>query len=424
MSDPADIMDKHYSHSVVIWLVSGILVAFFAWASFTEVNQQVRGTGRIIPAGKVRTIQHLEGGIITDIYVQEGQTVEAQDQLFAITNKRAVATQNETELDRDALLLRQERLRAELENQSSLTLNEELSLQYPDIAATEARLFNTRQQEFREKIGGLEDRRKQKILKQGEIATKLSNLKKEADVARQQLNIKSKLRDTGAISQSQYLDAESLVRSFNTQIAQARAEQPIIKAELAEIQNLINETRTGRKSAIGEELTDINLGINRQRERVSASQDQVDRTQIVSPVKGIVNKIYINTIGGVVKAGEPVADVIPLDETLIVEGRINTKDRGKIWVGLPVVVNISAYDYSVFGSIKGELTQISADSFKDNNGIEFYQVRVSLSKNDLGDGNVLLPGMTADLNILSGKISVMRAILKPIFNIRQTALTE
>ena len=145
---------------------------------------------------------------------------------------------------------------------------------------------------------------------------------------------------------------------------------------------------------------------------------------ITSPVKGIVNKIYVNTIGGVVAPGSVLAEIIPIGETLVVEGKIATNDRGKIWLGLPVVMKVTAYDYSTFGGIKGELTHISADSFIDNRNNEFYQVRVTLDADKLSDSEPIYPGMTVNLNIVSSKVSVLRSILKPLWNIKDEAMRE
>lgn len=424
MVDPIRAMDKGYGYKATLWLVVGIITAFFVWASTTHIEQQVRGTGRVAPAGRARVIQHLEGGIITDIHVQEGQTVEAGAPLFSITNARAVAERNETALDRDALMLRKIRLMAEYEGAPALVFDTALTEKHAEIAATEQRIFQSRQDEFSRKIGGYDDRRKQKILKLSELATSLGNLEKEADVATQQLSIKAKLRNSGAISQSQYLEAQSAVRNFNTQIARARAEIPITRAELAEVQSLIEETRKGRKGDVAQELNEVNLNIKRQDERFSASTDLVQRTTITSPVKGIINKIHVNTIGGVLKPGDAIAEVIPLDEKLIVEGRVATRDRGKIWLDLPVTVKVSAYDYSLYGGVKGRISYISADSFTDNKGVEFYQVRAALDSVTLKDGQAVMPGMTVDMNILAGKISVIKAILRPFQNIKDNALAE
>lgn len=424
MRDPVELMEQGKMHRLTLWVVAALLTVFFLWAGFTQIDQQVHGTGRVIPAGKLRSIQHLEGGIVTNIHVHEGETVEAGTKLFTITNQRAVSDRNETEMDRDSLQLRQQRLTAELKGEGSWSASAELREKYPEIAATEEQLFLSRQQEFREKMSGLEERQKQKILRLGEISTNLENLKKEADIARQQLAIKSRLRSTGAISESQYLDAQSQVSNFDTQIARAQGEYPITKAELAEVRNLMDETRKTRQSDVAGQLNEVNVNVKRQSERFKASSDEVSRTQIITPIKGIVNKLSINTIGGVIKPGEAVAEIIPLDEKLVVEGRIGTKDRGKIWLGLPVVAKISAYDFSIYGGLKGELSYISADSFTDNRNVEYYQVRATLDSSELKGGKPVLPGMTVDLNIISGKISVLHAILKPIFNIRDNAFTE
>jgi len=424
MRDPVSLLDKTYNYKLTLWLSVGIFLAFIVWASLTEINQQVHGAGRVIPSGKIRQIQHLEGGIITSIDVSEGQTVKAGDTLFSITNKRAEADSNELQISIGALKLRKIRLTAEMNGAPSVTFDPELEKKHPDIAATERSIFESGKMEFDKKIDGLQQRQKQKVLRLGELATTVENLKREASVAKQQLAIRTKLRNSGAISQSQYLETESQVRSFQTQISRTEADIPITRAELAEIQNLIDETRKTRQTQAAEELNKADLDINRQLQRAMASRDQVDRTVITSPVDGVVNKVYVNTIGGVVKPGETVADVIPVGEKLLIEGRISTKDRGKIWLGLPVIAKISAYDYSIFGGLNGELSYISADSFVDNRNNEYYQVRVTVDATALKSGKPILPGMTADLNILAGKISVLKAIFKPFWNIKDNALTE
>lgn len=424
MLDPVSLIDRSYNYKTLLWLVVGIIVAFFLWAGLTTIPQQVHGTGRVIPSGKVRSIQHLEGGIVSEIHTAEGKKVNAGDVLFTIINKRAEAELGEASIGLDYLKIKKLRLEAEMALAPEFTLPPELMKKYPEIAISEKKLFDSRNEQFNEKMSGLEERLKQKLLKMSELTNTVRNLKQEAAVADQQLAIKTRLRNNGAISESQYLETQSMVKNFITQIQRTQADIPITQAELAETKNLIEETKKTRQSDVAQEANDVNLDIKRQTERITANKDQVDRTVITSPVKGIVNKIYVNTIGGVVAPGSVLAEVIPIGETLVVEGKIATNDRGKIWLGLPVVMKVTAYDYSTFGGIKGELTHISADSFIDNRNNEFYQVRVTLDADKLSDSEPIYPGMTVNLNIVSSKVSVLRSILKPLWNIKDEAMRE
>jgi membrane fusion protein, adhesin transport system len=420
-----DTHEKSWQYRPLFWALVVFLVFFTFWASTTEIDQHVRGTGKIIPAGKTRVIQHLEGGIITDILVSEGEKIESGQVLFHIANKGAEAELSELGIAVTSLELRKIRLQAERnENTQTVEFPEKLEKLHPVIAESERKIFEARQAEINEKIDGLEKRMRQKVLKLDELNTNIKNLRQELSVAREQLDIKTQLRKTGAISRSQYLETESEVKNFNTRIAKVEKEIPITKSELGEIINLLEETKQNWQSKIAEDINSINIDLRKIEERIAALSDEVNRTAVVSPVNGVVNKLNFNTIGGVVQPGAPIAEIIPLEETLILEGRISTNDRGKIWPGLPVVAKITAYDYTIYGGIDGVLTYISADSFIDKQNQEYYQVRVTLQTEKMSEDKPVFPGMTAEMSILAGKVSVMHALLKPIFNIRENALRE
>lgn len=424
MSDLFTETDRLWRYRPVLWLVVAFIGIFFWWASTTEIEQHVRGAGRVVPAGKLRTIQHLEGGIIQDILVEEGQSVERGQVLFTVSNKRAQSELEEFKIAREALRIKQLRLEAELKNADRVDYDRAVEREYPGIVESERQLFHARQSEFREKMEGIKKRMQQKTLKLDEMQTNIRNLDKELAVASEQLKIKTRLRNSGAISRSQYLEAESAVKNFETRIARIQKEIPITKTELSELVSLLEETRQNWFSTVGEELNGVKVDIKKLNERIQALQDEVTRRAITSPIRGVVNKRYVNTIGGVIQPGESLAEIIPVDETLIVEGRISTDDRGKVWPGLDVVAKITAYDYSIYGGVKGKLTYISADSFIDNNNKEFYAIRVELSTNNLANDKPIFPGMTAELNILASKVSVLHVLLKPFWRTQENALRE
>lgn len=412
------------TYKILLFLATACLCSFFLWANTTEIDQQVRGSGKVITSGKVRSIQHLEDAIVRDIIVKEGQAVSAGETLFKLANTRAEAEMKEIAVASAAMTIKQMRLQAERDEKPELDFPADMEANNPDIIQTEKKIFRARQQELEEKLSGFKKRMKQKVLKLDDLESTIVNLKKEREIGREQLEIKRRLYRTGAISRSQYLEAESTVKNFDTRISKVEKEIPITKSEISEIVNLMEETKQKWKSGIVEELNDVNVDINKLRERIVSFSDAVDRTSIVAPINGIVNKIHVNTIGGVIQSGQVLAEIIPVEENLVVEGQISTQDRGKIWIGLPVAVKVTAYDYSVFGSISGKLTYISADSFVDNQGHSYYQVRVTLDSTMLSEDKPLITGMTVDLNILANKISVLRALLRPLDRIRDNALRE
>lgn len=413
-----------WRHRPALYASISFLLVFFLWAGFFQIEENVRGTGRIVPTGRTRLIQHLEGGIVQDILVEEGQVVKKGDILFNIMNKDAESVLKESEITLQSYYVKQERLKAEQEGKDELVFSKELEESAPAITESERQLFLSRRLEFIEKINGLEERFKQKAHKLEDLRSTVENLTEELEIAKEQLGIKKKLYKTGAISRSAYLEAESEEKNFITRISKVEKEIPVIQAERAEIYNLIEETKQGWHAELVENAKSNDIEIERLKERILALKDRVSRIAVASPVKGIVNKVNFNTIGGVVQPGQVLAEITPTGEKLLVEGRINTQDRGKIWLGLPVMAKITAYDYTIYGGIEGTLTYISSDSFFDSRDVEYYKIQVTLNSDRIGDDMEVFPGMTANIGIITNKTTILNAILRPLRQLRANAFRE
>lgn len=417
-------VDKFWNYRPLLWGVFLFFFFFFVWAGTTEIDQHVRGYGRVVPAGRIRTVQHLEGGIIKDILVREGDKVEADQVLFRLASTRAKAEMSEIDIALKSMYIRLARLDAEINDHETINFDRELIEKFPEMVDSETKLFLTRKAEIKERLDGLQKRMKQKVLKLDELEETAKNLIKERKAASEQLSIKHGLRQSGAISRSQYLEAESRVLDFDTRVAKVEKEIPIIKTELAEIVNLLEETRQNWKSRVNEERGEVKVEIEKYNERLRSYTDAFDRTEIVAPIMGIINRVSVNTIGGVVQAGQALAEIIPIEETLVVEGRISTNDRGKVWPGLDAVAKITAYDFTVYGGISGKLTYISPDSFIDNHNQEYYKIRVMLDRAKVGLEKPVYPGMTVDINIMAGKITILHSLLRPLWDVQENALKE
>lgn len=419
-----DKVDYKWQYRPIFWLALIFFIGFVAWASWAEIDQQVRGQGRVIPSGKARLVQHLEGGIVEKILIEEGQTIKAGDPLYHISNERAKSDLEELRISLASYDIRISRLKAERDKKSRIDFPDGARVKYPSLVRSEEQLFNSRRNSIREKLESMDNRYKQKTLKLSDLKSTVENLTKEKAVAEEQLAIKKRLFDAGAMSRSQYLEADSRVKDFDTRISKVQKEIPVVISERSEEQGLMEETRQNYYSEVLDDLKEAQLNYRKIAERIRSIEDQVTRTSVRSPINGVVNKIHANTVGGVVQPGQVMAEIIPIDETLIIEGRISTMDRGKIWPGLPVNVMITAYDYTLYGGIDGTLTNISADSFLDKQNQEYYNVFVELETDRLADGRKVYPGMVADMNIKVGKISVLRSILKPFLDIRNKAFRE
>lgn len=424
-------MGDVFENSGTIWrfriplvLTIVMIVSALVWSSTSEIHQQVFATGRVIPSGKARKIQHLEGGIIREIKIKEGDVVNKGDDLFYMSNQAARSRLGEIQVSLQALEIKRERLMAERDEKNVFKVDSKLFREYPNIVQSEQELFYARRGEIKEKLNGLRDRLRQKSFRVDELTLEAHNLENELNVAKEQLEIKERLNQTGATSKSEYLTQKSRVFNLITRLSNVEKEIPTVQSERDEIDKEINAERKKYKSEVLGELRDTDLEIKQLRERQTGFEDEVLRMVVSSPIKGIVAKLDVNTIGQVVQGGQQMAEIVPVEEKLIVEGRVTTNNRGKIWPGLPVVAKITAYDYTIYGGLKGELEHISADSIVEDDGQEYYTVRVVLDHEKIGEDKPVHPGMTVDLNILTEKISVLHAIMRPFLRLKDNALRD
>lgn len=388
------------------------------------INLHVRGTGKIIPSGKIRTIQHLEGGIIKKILIKEGQIVKRGDILFQLENVRAEAEMKEIQVALNATQIKKIRLIAERDFKEKVVFPDDLTNEYATVIEAEQQLFKTRTAEFFEKQQVLKKQMNQKVLKLDEMESTVKNMRKEKENAEQQLKIRRGLLQKGAISRSQFLETDSKVKNFNTRISKLTKEIPVVKSEISETLSLLEETKQNWRYKIVDELNKADLDTQKLEERIKTFNDTVNRSDVISSINGIVKTMTINTIGGVVQPGQIIAEIIPIKENLIVEAHISTADRGKIWIGLPVIAKITAYDYSVYGGVQGKLTYISADSFIDSQNRQYYLAQVELEKSNIREDKPILPGMAVEINVLANEISILDAILRPFRKLRDNAIRE
>ena len=422
---PSPKLEVKWHYRPILFTIVTMVILFTAWSYSYKIDQHVRSQGRIIPAGQTKIVQHLEGGIVSDILVNEGQRINKGDILLQVSNQQARSDLAEQQISLEALKIRILRLQAEYKGDKTFNIPSDIeNTNNQNIIKNEKRLFTSRRQSLIEKLSVFLEQINQKELKLEDLKAQLSNLNAEKKVSSDQLAINERLKRSNAISESRYLESKSKVKSFNTRISQVKKNIPVIQAELQEILKKIKSEKENYKTEILNEKGKVELALQQMTERLKTRHDEVDRTAIISPVNGIVNKLYVNTVGGVVQPGGDLVEIIPLDENLIVEARLSTKDRGKVWIGLPVLVKITAYDYAIYGGIDGRIIDISADSFRDERGVQFYRTRIKLESNSISNDKPLYPGMTVEANIISGQTTILHALLKPFWRIKQNALRE
>lgn len=409
---------------LMLFLILAFFVCFLLWAHNATLEEVTRGEGRIVPSSQIQVVQHFEGGIVTDILVEEGEAVEQGQVLLHIENRLADAGLAEkTELYR-SLLAKGARLSAESGEADTITFPGNLADVDPEMVDNERFLFESRRDQLEQQIEILIDQRKQKQQEMEELTARVARLEIQLDLAREEETIMVPLVAQNLVPRIDLLRVTQDLEKLRAEIESATLSLPRIRTAINEANRRIQERRVAFVTEARQELNEVRAQSARVREEIEAGTERAGRSEVRSPVRGTVNKLATNTIGGVVRAGDPVAEIVPLEDSLLVEARIKPSDRAQLYRGLPATVKISAYDFTIHGGLDGVLVDISADTILDEQGESYYRIRLKTNENQLADDKPIIPGMTATVDILTGEKTVLQYLLKPITKARQDALRE
>ena len=416
--------ETKWNHRVVTWPIMLFTLVFIVWASLVEVDESVRGAGNVVPSGKTKVIQHLEGGIVQEIFVKEGDVVKKDESLFKLSQAFFLSESREKEIELFALYVEEARLQAEIEEKENLSFDKKYVKVIPHIVKNELSIFDVNRRSFNEELAILQETTNKKKYQIEEMTNKLQNIGIELKIAKENVAIQESLVKQGAASRQMYLGELAKKQSFVTESMSLELSIPIVKEELGEAQKKYENFKSKEHAKQLKELQEVRIEISKLLKRSQANSDREIRKTITSPVNGTIKKIYFNTLGGIVKPGDPVVEITPIGDSLMIIGRIKTSDRARVWVGQKASVSISAFDFSRYGSLEGTLIAISPDSFTDEKGVSYYEVKIQTRKAAFSDTELVLPGMSADINILTGKKTVMEYLLKPLKDIKKNALRE
>jgi HlyD family secretion protein/adhesin transport system membrane fusion protein len=415
----SSIEEGGWNYRVSIYPIMLFLVLFIAWIYSYSIDEMVIGSGRVIPSSNSKIIQHLEGGIVEKIYVKEGDRVKKGAPLFKVKNSFYTSDTQQKKIEL-------ENLNREIVRLSSLiNLKKEIKFQtqHP-LNKVERDIFNSQMKHFLEKQslyqGELDKLRLEKKQKNG----KIDNLNLELKIVKEQLFITNKLLKKGAASKQQYLNELAKQQSLITQIGTLKNDIPIINQQIKSAMTKMTTFKSEMKSKWLEELNECKIKAIKLKENQIASIDRESRQLITSPVNGVIKKLNFNTLGGIIKSGDNIVEITPLDDTLIIEAKIKSNDRGDLIVGQDVSIEISAYSYSKYGFLKGKLIFISPDSFTDSDNSSHYIVKVEAKNHKVAEGKEIIPGMVATIHIKTGKKTILTYILKPLKDISHNALIE
>ncbi|HLA31355.1 MAG TPA: HlyD family type I secretion periplasmic adaptor subunit [Pseudomonas sp.] len=411
---------------LTIWGLIAFVAFCLLWANFAVVDEVTRGDGKAIPSSRLQKIQNLEGGIVAELFVREGQIVEIGDPLLRLDDTRFASNVGETEADRLALLLRVERLSAEVQDRE-LLVSDEVRQKAPGQADNEIELFNSRKQQLLDEVAGLEEQLIQRQQELREFASKQGQFRNSLGLLREEIQMSEPLVAQGAISQVEVLRLKRAEVEARGQLEATTLAIPRAESAIKEVERKIDETRGRFRSEALAQLNEARTELSKIQSTGKALEDRVNRTLVTSPVRGIVKQLLVNTIGGVIQPGSDLVEIVPLGENLLVEARIRPQDIAFLHPGQEAMVKFTAYDYTIYGGLKAELEQIGADTVTDDEGNSFYVIKLRTNKSHLGTEEnplLIIPGMVASVDIITGKKSILSYLLKPIIRARSEALHE
>ncbi|QKE63906.1 HlyD family type I secretion periplasmic adaptor subunit [Aquipseudomonas campi] len=424
--DGAILEDSPWLARATVWSVSACLLVALIWAKFAVLEEVTTGEGKAIPSSKIQVIQNLEGGIVTEIFVREGQVVNKGDTLLRLDDTRFLSNRGESEADRMALVARVERLSAEAEGRP-LALPEELVKQAPQLVEDEMALYGARQQRLHSEQNTLREQLQQKTQELAEFRAKSQQYRSSLGLLQQELNMSQPLVETGAISQVEILRLRRSAVEVRGSLDATNLAIPRAESAIEEIKSRIEESELAFRSDAFKELNEMRTELKKITSTSVAIDDRVTRTTVVSPVYGIIKLLKVNTIGGVVQPGDAMVEVVPLEDNLLIEAKVRPQDVAFLHPGQKAMVKFTAYDYTIYGGLKAKLELISADTITDEEGNSFYLIQVRTDQSHLGTKEhplLIIPGMVATVDIITGEKSVLDYLLKPVLKARSEALRE
>ncbi|WP_422419843.1 HlyD family type I secretion periplasmic adaptor subunit [Pseudomonas sp. GZD-222] len=422
----ATLQDSPRLSRVTVWLTAALLLVALLWAGFAVLDEVTMGEGKAIPSSKIQVIQNLEGGIVTEIFVREGQMVNKGDTLLRLDDTRFQSNKGESEADRYALTAQVERLSAEAEGRS-FQVSAEVRDKAPQVAEDELSLYQSRQRRLTSEKQTLSEQLRQKTQELAEFRSKAEQYRSALALLQQELNMSTPLVGTGAISPVEILRLKRSTVEARGSLNATTLAIPRAEAAVAEIKSKIEESEAGFRSEAAKELNEKRTDLSKITASSIAIDDRVSRTTVVSPVHGIIKLLKVNTIGGVVQPGSDLLEIVPLEDNLLIEAKVRPQDVAFLHPGQAAMVKFSAYDYTIYGGLKAKLELISADTVTDDKGNSFYLIQVRTDKNHLGGDNkplLIIPGMTATVDIITGHKSVLDYLLKPVLKARTEAMRE
>lgn len=422
-ADYAILRQEPLRSKVLLRTVMIVAALFLMWSMVTEVDEVTRGEGKVITSRQLQVLQSMDGGIVSEILVREGDVVQPQQVLVKIDETRFVSSVRESRAQHLSLMAKAARLRALAEG-GKFDLPAEVAKEDPRTADEERRLYEARVSELETTISIARQQLAQRQQELIEVRAKYDQAARSYELSAKELSVTKPLIGSGAVSEVELLRLERDVARFRGERDMAAAQTTRIQAAISESNRKVQEVELNFRNETRKELGETMAKLNALTEGSVALSDKVKLSALRSPVKGTVKRLMVNTVGGVVQPGKDVVEVVPLEDNLLLEARILPKDIAFLRPGQKALVKFTAYDFSVYGGLEATVENIGADTVTDEKGNAFYIVRIRTLKAAIGENLPIIPGMVAEVDILTGRKSILAYMLKPVLRAKSYALTE
>lgn len=416
-----------FKSQLIVWAIFAVLIWLLIWANYAELDKIIRGDGKVVPSSKIQLVQNLEGGIVSEIYVQSGDKVEKGQSLLKLDNTQYASSFGETETQKYDLKAKATRLRAQVTGTA-------FKVESPSEDSNVIAMFKREKELYDNQLSRLETTKHildQKILQNRseleEAYNQLKQLNRSYELLKKEIRIMEPLVKEGIASEVDLLKTRREANETFTKLKSTEITIPKLKSVIAESISKRKEAEQEFRNEAQEKLNEVLAKLEQLERSQTAIEDKVRRTNIKSPVNGTISELLVTTIGEVVQPGSDIVKIVPDDETLVLETKILPADIGFVYPGLTAKVKFTAYDFAIYGGLEGVVEKISADTIIDEEGNSFYVARIKTNSNHLGTPEAplyLLPGMTATVDVVVGKHTILDYLLKPIIKAKDLALRE
>jgi adhesin transport system membrane fusion protein len=410
----------------IIWVVLALVVLFTVWAYYSEIEQVTRANGKVVPSSQIQVVQNLEGGILSEINIDIGQLVRKGQLLLRIDKTRFSSSFNQNRVRYLLFKAKAARLLAEA-NGTKFKVPKEVTDERPEIGVREKELFESTKREFDSSMQILQQQVKQREQENKELTSKLEELTRTYALLTKELELTRPLVEQGAVSAVEVLHLERQGSIMQGEIETINQTIPKAESRLQEAQLALQENQLSFYNKSKSELNEVLAELEDVSASATAIEDRLRRTNVLSPVTGTINRLLVTTVGGVIQPGMDLVEIVPLEDTLVIEAKIKPSDIGFLRPDQEAKIKFTAYDFTIYGGLDARLEHISADSITDEQGNSFYSVRLRTTKNYIGselNPLPIIPGMVASVDVLTGKKTILSYLLKPVLRAKYMALRE